>query len=145
MFSHNNSDIYTKWNIKLIQSLAEKNKQTLREICYHSSLFFHAIKLTSKLSFWKDYLCNQCLSPLKLCEFESCSWQGVLDTTLVSDQTCLFRLLFRSIIGSDWVSDQTCLFRLLFWSIIGSDWVSDQTCFFRLLFRSIIGCDWVSD
>ena len=44
-----------KWNIKLIQSLAEKNKQTLREICYYSSLFFHAIKLTSKLSFWKDF------------------------------------------------------------------------------------------
>ena len=27
------------------------------------------------------YLCNQCHSPLK-CEFESCSWRGVLDTTL---------------------------------------------------------------
>ena len=26
-----------------------------------------------------DLLCNQCLSSLK---FESCSWQGVLDTTL---------------------------------------------------------------
>jgi len=30
-----------------------------------------------------NYLCNQCLSPLKLCcEFESRSWRSVLDTTL---------------------------------------------------------------
>jgi hypothetical protein len=33
-----------------------------------------------------DYLCNQCLSPLS-CEFEPCSWRGVLDTTL-SDKVC---------------------------------------------------------
>jgi hypothetical protein len=31
-----------------------------------------------------NYLCNQCLSPLK---FESCSWRGVLDTTLC-DKVC---------------------------------------------------------
>jgi hypothetical protein len=29
-----------------------------------------------------NYLCNQCLSPLWRCEFESRSWRGVLDTTL---------------------------------------------------------------
>jgi hypothetical protein len=28
-----------------------------------------------------NYICNQCLSPLKLCELESRSWRGVLDTT----------------------------------------------------------------
>ena len=34
-----------------------------------------------------NYLCNQCLSPLKLCEFQPCSWWGVLDTTL-RDKVC---------------------------------------------------------
>ena len=32
------------------------------------------------------YLCNQCLSPLS-CELESCTWRGVLITTLC-DQVC---------------------------------------------------------
>jgi hypothetical protein len=34
-----------------------------------------------------NYLCNQCLSPLFSCEFEPCSWRGVLDTTLC-DKVC---------------------------------------------------------
>jgi hypothetical protein len=34
-----------------------------------------------------NYLCNQCLSPLWSCEFESRSWRGVLDITLC-DKVC---------------------------------------------------------
>ena len=48
---------------------------------------------------WIDnYLCNQCLSPHKMCEFESHSWRGVLNTTLC-DKVCDLR----QVCGFIWV------------------------------------------
>ena len=41
-----------------------------------------------------NYLCSQCLSPLKF-EFEHCSWWGVLDTTLC-DKVCQWFVTGRS-------------------------------------------------
>ena len=59
-----------------------KNKiyvERKRSIIVYMILRSHDILVISYSRLIYNYLCNQCLSPLK---FKSCSWRDVLDTTL---------------------------------------------------------------
>jgi hypothetical protein len=61
-----------------------------------------------------NYLCNQCLSPLS-CEFESCSWLGVVDTTLCDK-------------GCQWFSQNTRVFSTNKTGCFGIGGIVDHHC-----------------
>ena len=74
---------------------------TWRERCISifSPLFFYIHYEGSSWLWWYgswiyNYICNRCLSPLKLYD-ESSSWRGVLDTTLC-DKVCQWLVTLRS-------------------------------------------------
>ena len=86
----------------------KKNGAIKLDVAFHVQVqCIYVIVLLLNYKWWSygsymyNYLCNQCLSPLKL--FESRSWRGVLDATLC-DKVCQF------FVTGPWFSPDTPVF-----------------------------------